>query len=148
MDANLSEANYWGLSELCRNGDGNVLATTTWKTTGMSDPAAAEAYGLYLATKFAADCGFMDVTFESDCETNIRTLNGEGDIPNTYVGNVIRGIMCRAMKFRHVAFRHVDRKGNKAAHRLAQQAIREPNVIWLKETPPCITSEVLRDLLH
>jgi hypothetical protein len=50
IDANLTELNTWGLSAICRNDDGEVLAAATWKMTGMTDPAEAEAYGLYLAT--------------------------------------------------------------------------------------------------
>lgn len=33
-DANLSEANSWGLSALCRDGDGEVIAAATWKMKG------------------------------------------------------------------------------------------------------------------
>jgi len=114
------------------------MAATTWKMNGSSDPTATEAFRIYLAQEFATNCGFRDLVFESDCERNIKILNENEDIPNTYVGNVIRGIQCRAMNFRHVAFRHVGRKGNGAAHKLTHYAISEPNLIWLEETPPVL----------
>jgi len=147
-DANLSEEKTWGLGALYRDASREVVAAATWRMHGFYEPTVAEAYGIYLALEFAANCGFLDVTFESDCEQLIRILNDKEPIPNHYVGNVIREIHFRTMGLRHVSFSHVDRQGNVAAHKLAQHALLEPNKIWIEETPLCIVPEVLRDIFN
>jgi hypothetical protein len=91
-DVNLSEEKTWGLGALCRDESGEVFAAATWHMEGFNEPAVAEAYGIYLALEFTADCGFMEVTFESDCEQLIRILNDKKPTPNHYMGNVIKGI--------------------------------------------------------
>lgn len=106
-DANLSEDNIWGLATICRDENGEVLASATWRKNGFIDLAVAEAYGLYMALEFAIRCEFLEVIFESNNEKVIRVLNGMNEIPNLYVGNIIMGIKL---------FSHVGRKGNGAAH--------------------------------
>jgi len=136
-NVNLSEANTWGLAAICRNENSEVLAATKWRMMGFK-----------LVTEFAAQCGFMDVIFESDNEKIIRVLTAKETIPNLYVGNVIIGITLRKGRFRMVVFSHVDRKDNGLTHRLAQHALTEPNKIWLEETPSCIVTEVLWDIFN
>jgi ribonuclease HI len=147
-DANLSEANIWGMGAIVRDESGDVFAAATWRMDGFEDPTAAEAYAVYLAVEFAAECGFLDVVVETDCEKIVKFLCENETIPNNYVGNVIRGIKIRATRFRHVSFNFVGRKGNEAAHKLAHHALIEPNKVWIEECPACIVSEILRDIIH
>jgi hypothetical protein len=53
-DANLSKEDTWGLSTICRNSVGDVIAAATWCLPGAHDPAAAEAFAIYLAMDLAA----------------------------------------------------------------------------------------------
>jgi len=59
---------------------------------GFNDPTTAEAYVLYLTLEFPAQCSFLEVIFESDNEKIIRVLSRKEEIPNLYVGNMIKGI--------------------------------------------------------
>jgi len=147
-DANLSEANAWGLGVIVRDDAGEVFTAATWKMDCFDDLAAAEAFGIYLAMAFAADCGFLDVIFETNCERVVRFLSDKEPVPNLYVGNVIRGIRNTTNRFRHVSFNFVGRKGNEVAHKLAQHALIEPNKAWIEETSACVVSEVLRDIFN
>lgn len=146
--ANLSEANTWRLSAIVRDASGEVFAAATWRMDGFADPTAAEAFGVYMALEFAAECGFLDVVFETDCEKIVRFLREIETTPNLYVGNVIRGIRFRSTRLRHVSFNFVGRKGNEAAHKLAQHALIEPNRIWIEECPTCIVYEIIRDMIN
>ena len=55
------------------------------------------------------------------------------------------GTLSRESNLGQVSFRHVGRKGNGVAHRLAQYALIEPNSYWIEDIPPCIVSDVLQD---
>lgn len=125
-----------------------MFAAATWKRKGFNDPAAAEAFGVYLAMELAYHCGFLDVQFESDNERIIQILTRKKNSPNSYVGNIIKGIRLRMGKFRRVTFSHVGRKGNGPAHKLAQYALAEPNKVWLEDIPPCIVQEVHWDMFN
>lgn len=83
--------------------------------------------------------------FETDSEKLVRYLTKKEETPNVYVGNIVRGIQLRKAWFRHVSFMHIGRKGNKAAHKLAQHALIEPNIVWIEDTPPCIVTDVHLD---
>jgi hypothetical protein len=117
-DANLSQEGIWGLGAICRNSSGDVLAAATWKREGANEPTEAEAFAIYSAMEFAAQSGFFDVIFETDSEKLVRYLTKE-EIPNVYLGNIVRGIQLRKAWFRQVSFMHIGRKGNKAPHKLA-----------------------------
>jgi len=67
-DANLQIHGSWGLGCVSRDENGLVMATTTWQRNGFECAASAEAFGILSAMKFAFDCGFRNVIFESDCE--------------------------------------------------------------------------------
>jgi len=95
MDANLAQANTWGLGAVCRDENGEVLATATWCREGMKDPLAAEAFAMYTTMEFAAQCCFLDTIFESDNDKLIRVLNGKDRVPNLYSRNIIQGIQFR-----------------------------------------------------
>jgi hypothetical protein len=107
----------------------------------------AEACALYKAVRFAQECCFLDVIFESDNSTIIQLLH-EGRNPRNYVGDFIRGIICNKGFFRSCTFRHIGRVANKAAHCLALMAHDEPNRVWIEETPTQLVSVLFRDLSH
>jgi len=83
------------LGAVCRDENGEVLATATWCREGMKDPLAAEAFAMYTTMEFAAQCCFLDTIFESDNDKLIRVLNGKDRVPNLYSRNIIQGIQFR-----------------------------------------------------
>lgn len=139
-DVNLSKEDTWGLSAICRNNFGDVLATAIWCLPGTHNSAAVEAFAIYLAMELADKKGFHELELESDNEQIIRILSGKDEKPNTYVGNIISGIKIRRNSFIHVSYKHVGRKYNSTTHRLAQQALLEPNkkksLHYVSSTPP------------
>ncbi|KAK2419405.1 Ribonuclease H superfamily protein [Trifolium repens] len=147
-DANLSREGRWGLGTIARNSDGNVIAAATWESPGIADPALAESAALYNAVRMAIEHNLSDVEFESDNATIISILKGEVQIPRIYVGNIVRGIICKKDRFRSCRFSHIGREANKAAHHMAFLAHDEPNRVWIDNTPPHIVSVLLRDLFH
>lgn len=40
-----------------------------------------------------------------------------------------------------------ERLGNQAAHGLAKFALDHPNLVWIEEIPPCISSCIIADVL-
>jgi hypothetical protein len=147
-DANLSREGRWGLGTIARNSDGNVIAAATWESPGIADPALAESAALYNVVRMAIEHNLSDVEFESDNATIISILKGEVQIPRIYVGNIVRGIICKKDRFRSCRFSHIGREANKAAHHMAFLAHDEPNRVWIDNTPPHIVSVLLRDLFH
>jgi hypothetical protein len=147
-DANLTRIGRWGLGAICRDSDGELLAAATWEMSGADDPTLAEAVALYNAVLFAKDCCFRDVTFESDCSEIIELVNKEGGRSRSYVGKIIRGIICNRSVFRACQFKHIKRETNRAAHNLALLAHEEPNRVWLEETPPAIAATLIQDIIH
>jgi hypothetical protein len=147
-DANLSREGWWGLGATYRDSDGILIAVATWESPRAADPTLAEAAALYNAVRFAIDCCFQDVVFESDNSTIINLLKDEGQIPMTYVGNIDRGIICNKGLFRSCSFRQIGREANKAAHCLAILAHEEPNRVWIEITPPQLVSVLFRDLIY
>jgi ribonuclease HI len=144
-DANLKIDGTWGLGAICRNEHGQVVASATWQRSGFNDPATAEAFALYLTMRFAADCCFTSVDFESDSLKVVNSVNSQDSNLRNYFGNLIRGIQLNLARFRRVSIKHIDRKANQAAHRLADLAHTSPNCIWLEDTHPLLVPIVLMD---
>ncbi|KAK2400574.1 Ribonuclease H superfamily protein [Trifolium repens] len=147
-DASLTTAGKWGLGVTCRDNTGMITAAATWEIPGNNDPLLAEAYALYHAVRFAIDCCFQSVIFESDNERLIKLLGGVDQIPRNYVGNIVRGIKCNRDSFRFCNFQHIYRESNQTAHHLAIWAHSEPNMMWIEENPPAIVPYILKDLIH
>jgi hypothetical protein len=145
-DANLPIDGSWGLGAIFRDDDGQVVASATWVRSGFNDPATAEAFALYLAMRLAAECCFTSVEFESDCSNAVKWVNSTESNPRNYFGNINKGVQLNKARFRHVSFKHIDRKANRAAHMLADLAHTSPNCIWLEETHPLLVPIVLMDL--
>jgi hypothetical protein len=111
-DANLKIDGTWGLGAICRNEHGQVVASATWQRSGFNDPATAEAFALYLTMRFAADCCFTSVDFESDSLKVVNSVNSQDSNLRNYFGNLIRGIQLNLARFRRVSIKHIDRKAN------------------------------------
>jgi hypothetical protein len=103
-DANLAIDGSWGLGAIFRDEEGHVVASATWVRAGFNDPTTAEAYALYLTTRLAADCCFINVEFESDCLNVVKSVNSLSPSPRNYLGNLIRGIHLNLARFRHCSF--------------------------------------------
>ncbi|KAK2360439.1 hypothetical protein QL285_085705 [Trifolium repens] len=97
-DANLSRSGRWGLGATCRDSDGALVAAVAWETPGSDDPTLAEASAIYKAVQLALDCCFQDVIIESDNSTIISLINSANSLPRTYVGNLVWGINCNAIR--------------------------------------------------
>ncbi|GAU44642.1 hypothetical protein TSUD_180690 [Trifolium subterraneum] len=144
----MSKEGSWGLDAVCRDRDGHLLASATWSIPGYDDPATAEANTLYFAVKFAIDCCFQEVIFESDNSQLISIINGPASLPRSYLGDLVLGSLFHKSHFRDCSFNHVMRGANNAADFLANQAHSEPNRIWLEETPPQLVSILILDLIN
>jgi hypothetical protein len=118
-DANLSIDGSWGLGAIFRDEEGQVMASATWVRSGFNDAATAEACALYFTTRLAAECCFIAVEFESDCLNVVKVVNSPLPSPRNYFGNLIRGIHQNLDRFRQCSFKFIDRKANRAAHKLA-----------------------------
>jgi hypothetical protein len=145
-DANLSIDGRWSLGAICRDENGQVVASATWERSGFNDPATSEAFVLYLTTRLAADCCFTSVEFECDCLNAVNSVNSPDSNPRSYFGNIIRGVQLNLARFRQASFKHIDRKANRATHKLAELAHTSPNCTWLEETHPLLVPIVLMDL--
>jgi hypothetical protein len=142
-DANLAIDGSWGLGAIYRDEEGQVVASATWVRAGINDPTTAEACALYLTTRLAVECCFINVEFESDCLNVVKSVNSLISSPRNYFGNLIRGIHLNLARFRHYSFHFIDRKANRAAHKLAGLAHSSPNCVWVEETRPLIVPIVL-----
>ncbi|KAK2355525.1 Ribonuclease H superfamily protein [Trifolium repens] len=112
-----------------------IAATATWEVPGNDNPLLAEAYVLYHAVRFAMECCFRTVFFESDSAGLIKLLNSDEQNPRSYVGSIVEGIKCSRSSFRFCSFKHINRESNQAAHNLALWAHSEPNRMWIEENP-------------
>jgi hypothetical protein len=132
-DANLSIDGSWSLGAIFRDEEGQVMASATWVRSGFT-------------TRLAVECCFIAVEFESDCLNVVKVVNSPLPSPRNYFGNLIRGIHQNLDRFRQCSFKFIDRKANRAAHKLAGLAHSSINCIWVEETHPLIVPFVLMDL--
>jgi hypothetical protein len=85
-DVNLTIAGKCGLGVTCRDMDGLIAAAAAWEVQGNDDPLLAEAYALYHAVCFAAECCFQEVIFESDNANIINIINSADRNPRSDYG--------------------------------------------------------------
>jgi hypothetical protein len=88
------------------------------------------------------------VAFAHPYATLLKSVTDDDEAPNSYLGNVIVGILTLRKCFVHCGFSFTKREGNRVAHILAQHALHEPNRVWLEEVPSVVTHQVFVDLLH
>jgi hypothetical protein len=141
-NANLSRFSRWGLGATCHDSDSFLV---TAATPGTDDPTLDDAFALYNAVQFALDCCFQEVIFERDNASVVDRISGGSLCPRSYVGDLVRGILCKKGGFRTCNFSHIGRKTNKAAHSLASSAHMEPNKVWLEDSPQLV-SVLIKDL--
>jgi hypothetical protein len=88
------------------------------------------------------------VAFAHPYATLLKSVTDDDEAPNSYLGNVIVGILTLRKCFVHCGFSFTKREGNRVAHILAQHALHESNRVWLEEVPSVVTHQVFADLLH
>jgi hypothetical protein len=147
-DASLTRSGQWGLGVTCRDSTGLIAAAATWEVPGNDNPLLAEAFALYHAVRYAMDCCFRNVVFESDSDRLIKLINSDEQNPRNYVGTIVEGIKLSKNTFRLCSFKHINRKSNQAAHNLASWAHIEPNRTWIEDNPPIIVPFIFQDLIH
>jgi len=147
-DASLKNCGTWGLGAIIRNENGLSMAAATWNLDGFDDVATTEAAAILHTMKLARDCGFRNMIFESDSEVVVRLLQREDRNHRSYLGLMVREMLCLRNDFDSCCFSFSHRSTNGLTHSLAQLAHSAPNKVWIEDVPQAITSLYSREILY
>ena len=97
---------------------------------------------------FASELSFDQIILEGDFDTAIRAM--KSDVFSAASFGLIRSdIKALASHFRHVAFSHTRRQGNKVVHNLARAACNfHPLCTWIEEIPVFSTVDYLAEIIN
>jgi hypothetical protein len=110
--------NRIGVGVIVRDFCGEVIATRSLTIQTKQEPVIGEAMWAIYALRAATE--------------NLSSY-----------GHLIDDTRWLLQQFRTAEVRHVKRNANKAAHRLAREAVKNcGDNIWMEETPPCISDTI------
>jgi ribonuclease HI len=113
---------------------------------GFAFPELAEALSLLRAMEIAREKGHDKVIFASDRLSLIQRISS-ASLDRSSVGSVVLGIKKLAMGFSSVAFHHVNRSLNEAAHILARTCDVTSNGFISSLVPECIRKTLCIDIM-
>ena len=135
-----------GAGVLIRDGIGNVIGTCCKKFKAPFGAMEAEAKAIKLALQMAKDLLIQEFILESDSLILVNALK-ECSPPLIVVAAMVYNSLAPSYGFRHVAFNHVGRQGNRPAHLLAKHAYGIDDFsVWIEETPCFIEQALLHDV--
>ena len=72
---------------------------------------------------------------EGDSRVIINAIKGDNMFHSEF-GHILQDIIFLRSFFTYVSFRHVKKRGNCMAHKLARRAIFNPFTVWMESVPP------------
>jgi ribonuclease HI len=140
----ITNAWQWGQFFATRNGSCIVAASEPM--AGLTSPELAEALALRRAMEIARERGHDKIIFASDCLSLIQRISSARP-DRSPVGSVVLDIKELAMGFSSVAFRHVNRSLNEAAHVLARTCDVNSKGFISSLAPDCIRKTLCIDVM-
>ncbi|XP_021764234.1 uncharacterized protein LOC110728871 [Chenopodium quinoa] len=135
-----------GLGGIVRDNVGDVLLSTCHKLMGCYDVDIAEAMAARHFLGVAFEAGLNKLTHESDNLKLIQHLNSRKS-DNSYFGLIVNDILHLAGACQFIAYSHIGRKGNSAAHTLARISKNYVEMrVWLEEAPTDVNTAIAFDL--
>ncbi|XP_050259682.1 uncharacterized protein LOC126704699 [Quercus robur] len=136
-----------GLGAIIRNDHGLVMAALTQVVPLPTSVEMVEVLAARRALSFAQELGFDHIILEGDSDTAIRAMKNES-FSSASFGHILADIKVLSSHFRHLAFRHTRRQGNKVAHSLARAACNFfPFCTWIEEVPAVSNVVYLDEIL-
>ena len=136
----------WGFEAIFRDGEGNILATTTKMVDLKMEPQLAEIMCMSWGIGLAHELCFWDLEIESNCTELIQALKCP-TLDSTFVDLHVSECLSCLYDFRSFSFHHIGRNGNKVAHELARIANNSSDMIWIEEAPQTICNLSVFDIL-
>ena len=142
----VSENNKGDIGVVIRNENGEVMGAKASSINIEENSFCVEAKAMVSAMIFALEMSFTDVEFEGDALTVIKKMQ-EGEADFSTIWNDIEEARNRVSTFRNCSFKHVGRKGNEAANKLAKygMGIASENVS-VKECPSLLENIIANDI--
>ena len=136
-----------GVGVVIRNAQGEVVGAMSKKISRPLGVIEVEARAMEVGILFAWDLGLKNIVAEGDSLAVVQALKGR-IIPAISIQKVTEGISWWLKKFDNWKILHARRSSNTAAHLMAKEAksILE-SVIWVEESPPFITDQLMYDVL-
>ena len=124
-----------GLGAIIRNNHGLVMAALAQVIPLPTSVEMVEVLAARRALSFAQELGFDHIILEGDLGIAIRAMKNESFSTASF-GHILADIKVLSSHFRHLAFRHTRRLGNKVAHSLARAACNFfPFCTWIEDVP-------------
>ncbi|KAL6130217.1 hypothetical protein ACLB2K_068598 [Fragaria x ananassa] len=121
LDGAYREDGSGGVGTLMRDEKGFVKGAWSVDLTHLNSPIQAEAMACKEWLRRAVEQGWVDIDVESDCEVLVAALNGENS-DRLKVSQIIDDCRDYLVLLNNSVVRHIYRKANNGAHRLAHFA--------------------------
>ncbi|KAL4334864.1 hypothetical protein GQ457_07G036340 [Hibiscus cannabinus] len=131
---------------IARNSLGLIMAACILPLSAINDAFIAEAKACEAAITFAIELGFRSIQVEGDSLAVIKKLSSSSS-DKSIIRPIISDIKSTLVLFEKITFSHVGRRGNEAAHVLAQAYSRfQLPCYWIEDAPSDVEQVALRDL--
>jgi ribonuclease HI len=145
VDAHRSGDGRWFSGLVLRRSDGSVVGAATHEHTSSDEPAFGEAMGLNDAISMAENLRLSRVIFEMDSLIVVNAVKKEATIRRNG-GKIAQRCVNFLKQNPNSSIRWTRRDNNRAAHELANWAVRQPNYNWINSTPSCILPHIHNDM--
>lgn len=133
------ELGHCGIGVVVRNDKGQIMGALSKLLPYPLGALETEATAAEIGTIFAWELGPREIILEGDSQT-VMAVIASHDLGPIQVHHLIACIKSWKSSFTR-------RDGNKAAHQMAKYANHISDcIIWVEDTPPVITSQILNDV--
>ncbi|KAA3456039.1 reverse transcriptase [Gossypium australe] len=109
---------------------GGIVKTMNISNSNVPTPFTAEAYVGYHAVKLVRSMGFQTVRIKGDSRTVIKKCQ-MNKTDKSVISAIIKDIQELSKQFLKIEFQFIDRNKNKMAHRIAKEALRRGETVYL-----------------
>ena len=137
---------HCGIGVVVRNDKGQIMGALSKLFPFPLGALEIEAKAAEVGAAYAWDLDLRDIILEGDSQTVMAAIANHDPGP-IQVQNLIAGTKSWKSMFNVWQSSFTRRDGNKAAHQMAKYAKQISNcIIWVEDTPPIITSQILHDV--
>ena len=137
-----------GLGAIVRDDKGAQKGALTHNLKGGISVQSSEALAVLFGMRFCLLEGHTRVIVESDALNVVKAIcNNDGDLSRE--GAIMDEIRLLGQAFEAIRWRKIPRSANRAAHRLAKEAVGNTGIKFWKEVgPPWLHDIVVEDVSH
>ena len=136
-----------GVGVVIRNDKGQLMGAMSKRIEFPWGPLEAEAKAAEIGVGLAWDLGLKDREVEGDSLLVAQALKGSTP-PALPILRIVEGVKWCLRNFSSWTIAHTRRINNVVAHLLARYAMNVFDcVIWVKDTPPIIETQILNDVI-